>query len=610
MHERWRFLVILSLSLLAVPSAFATTVAPPDNLGQLARLSRAVVFAQAIESRVEEGSPLPYTVTRFLTLQRVAGADTGLVFEVREPGGAGERRGAAVSGAPRYRAGGNYLLFLDPAPEQRWRSRMLAYGLLVEVPGSDVLAPLPEAGEIDVFTRKSFEPPSRYHRDALLRHLRDVAQGAPWNSRQVVAGDALESQSQTKSASVQVKAAPSSCRFLGTGIGDGLPIRWFGFEQGTATATIAPTTPGQVGISDGGVAAVQEGAASWMNHSDSVVRLTVGSARPRNLTCSLDFDRDPNGVVFNDPCGDIPDFASCNQPGNVYSYGGVFYDPGTSLTHDGAQWHPATSTWVLINNGTECVGELNFKEVVAHELGHTLGFGHHEPANVADALMSAPYKGDGLGPALRVVDKACASFTYHTFLDIPYNFFAWRFVEAVENAGVMGEGGCGAANFCPSVVVTRGSMAQFLLRAKEGGNYVPPPCTTPTFSDVPCSDPLAPWVEELVRRNVTAGCGGSSYCPNNPVTRNQMAVFLVKTFQGPAYVPPPCTTPPFNDVPCTNSNGSPNPFAPWVKLITDLGITAGCGGGNYCPNLEVNRGQMSVFMTQTFSLPLPPAPLP
>ncbi|HEX9943580.1 MAG TPA: S-layer homology domain-containing protein [Thermoanaerobaculia bacterium] len=599
MHERWRILVILSLSLLAVPLAYATTVAPPANLGQLARISRAVVFAQAIESRVEETSPIPYTVTRFLTLQRVAGADPGLVFEVRVPGGAGKRRAAAVGGAPHFRADGNYLLFLDPAPEQRWQPRILAYGLLVEVPGSDLLEPLAESGDVDLFSRKSFEPPTRYHRDALLRHLRDVARGASWDRRQVVAGEPLENKSEPVQAAA---TAPSSCRFL---IGDGLPLRWFGFEQGTTTSTIAPTTPGQVGISDGGVSAVQEGAASWINHSDSVIRLAVGSVRPRNIACSGGFDRDPDGVIFNDPCGDIEDFSSCDQPGNFYSFGGVFYDPNTALIHDGAQWHPATSTWVIINNGTECVGELNFKEVIAHELGHTQGFGHHEPANPADALMSAPYKGDGLGSALRIVDKACASFAYHTFLDIPYNYFAWRFIEAVENAGVMGEGGCGAANFCPTVFVTRGSMALFLLKAKEGSGYVPPPCTTPTFSDVPCSDPLAPWVEELVRRNVTAGCGGGQYCPNNPVTRNQMAVFLIKTFEGPAFVPPPCTTPPFNDVPCTN-----NPFAPWVKLITDRGITAGCGGGNYCPALEVNRAQMSVFLTQNFGLPVPPAPLP
>jgi hypothetical protein len=52
----------------------------------------------------------------------------------------------------------------------------------------------------------------------------------------------------------------------------------------------------------------------------------------------------------------------------------------------------------------------------------------------------------------------------------------------------------------------------------------------PAFDDVPCSSPFAPWINELVARGVTAGCGGASYCPVNQVARQQMAVFLVKTF--------------------------------------------------------------------------------
>jgi len=142
-------------------------------------------------------------------------------------------------------------------------------------------------------------------------------------------------------------------------------------------------------------------------------------------------------------------------------------------------------------------------------------------------------------------------------------------------------------------------MAVFLLVADEGAGYVPPPCTTPTFSDVPCSHPLAPWIEELVRRGVTAGCGGGQYCPNNPVTRNEMSVFLLKTLEGPAYTPPPCGAPAFNDVPA----GSP--FCPWVEELARRGVTAGCGGGAFCPAAVVNRAQMAVFLATNFGLPLP-----
>jgi hypothetical protein len=73
-------------------------------------------------------------------------------------------------------------------------------------------------------------------------------------------------------------------------------------------------------------------------------------------------------------------------------------------------------------------------------------------------------------------------------------------------------------------------MAVFLLKTLEPPGYVPPPCTAPVFGDVPCSSPFARWVNELVTRGITGGCGGGDYCPLAPVTRGQMSVFLVVTF--------------------------------------------------------------------------------
>jgi len=62
-------------------------------------------------------------------------------------------------------------------------------------------------------------------------------------------------------------------------------------------------------------------------------------------------------------------------------------------------------------------------------------------------------------------------------------------------------------------------------------------CTTPPFNDVPVSNPFCPWIQELVNRGITSGCGGGNYCPGNPVTRGQMAVFLSATFGLPVPVP-------------------------------------------------------------------------
>jgi hypothetical protein len=50
------------------------------------------------------------------------------------------------------------------------------------------------------------------------------------------------------------------------------------------------------------------------------------------------------------------------------------------------------------------------------------------------------------------------------------------------------------------------------------------------FTDVPASSPFCRWIEELARRGVVTGCGANTYCPTDPVTREQMGVFLSATF--------------------------------------------------------------------------------
>jgi len=186
------------------------------------------------------------------------------------------------------------------------------------------------------------------------------------------------------------------------------------------------------------------------------------------------------------------------------------------------------------------------------------------------------------------------------FGDVPDTSPFRRFIEAMFNSGVTS--GCGGGNYCPDAVVNREQMAIFMLLAKEGPTFSPPACTVPTFADVPCSSPFARWIEELVRRGVTSGCGGGNYCPKAEVTRAQMAVFLLVAKEGAGFSPPACTTPSFADVPCSS------PFAKWIEELVRRGVTSGCGGGNYCPANAVTRGQMAVFLSATFGLPVPVAP--
>jgi hypothetical protein len=55
---------------------------------------------------------------------------------------------------------------------------------------------------------------------------------------------------------------------------------------------------------------------------------------------------------------------------------------------------------------------------------------------------------------------------------------------------------------------------------------VSPAPAVATFSDVPTSHPFFQFIEALARSGITSGCGGGNFCPDAPLTRGQMAVFL------------------------------------------------------------------------------------
>jgi hypothetical protein len=191
--------------------------------------------------------------------------------------------------------------------------------------------------------------------------------------------------------------------------------------------------------------------------------------------------------------------------------------------------------------------------------------------------------------------KRWALHVGRSFTDVSTASPFYRFIETLLHHGITG--GCGAAAYCPAGSTAREQMAVFVLLAKEGPGYQPPACTTPAFPDVPASSPFCRFIEELARRGVVSGCGGGNYCPAAAVTREQMAVFVLRTLD-PALTPPACATPVFADVPASS------PFCPWIEELARRGVVAGCGGGNYCPAAPVTREQMAVFIAATFSLTL------
>jgi hypothetical protein len=126
------------------------------------------------------------------------------------------------------------------------------------------------------------------------------------------------------------------------------------------------------------------------------------------------------------------------------------------------------------------------------------------------------------------------------------------FHDAIHTVATLGiSAGCGNGDFCPDAPVQRSQMAVFLLKSEHGAAYAPPPATGAVFSDVSASSFAAAWIEQLAAEGVTTGCGSGKYCPGGSLKRNQMAVFLLKSEHGAAYAPPPATGGVFSDVPAS-----------------------------------------------------------
>ncbi len=185
-----------------------------------------------------------------------------------------------------------------------------------------------------------------------------------------------------------------------------------------------------------------------------------------------------------------------------------------------------------------------------------------------------------------------------TFVDVPMSHWAWKNIESLYAFGITG--GCSTAPllYCPDSPVNRAQMAIFLLRGIHGSSYTPPEATGTLFLDVPSDAFAAAWIEQLAAEGITGGCGGGNYCPNQAVTRSQMAIFLVRAKHGSTFSPPPATGV-FDDVPVGSFADN------FIEQLAADGVTTGCGNGKFCPNATVTRDQMAVFLQRTFELPLP-----
>lgn len=86
--------------------------------------------------------------------------------------------------------------------------------------------------------------------------------------------------------------------------------------------------------------------------------------------------------------------------------------------------------------------------------------------------------------------------------------------------------GCDADRFCPRDPITRAQMASFLTRALDL------PAAPPSFTDVAAGSEHGRAIGALAAAGITAGCDAERFCPDDPVTREQMTRFLYRIVRG------------------------------------------------------------------------------
>jgi hypothetical protein len=168
------------------------------------------------------------------------------------------------------------------------------------------------------------------------------------------------------------------------------------------------------------------------------------------------------------------------------------------------------------------------------------------------------------------------------FSDVVSGYWAYDFITALSDSGITGGCSDNPPQFCPDSPITRGQMAVFLETSL--GN--PPNECTGRFLDVHITNSFCGYIERFAADGISAGCSADKFCPNDPVTRGQMAVFIEAAM---GKTPSPCTGR-FADVPTGHL------FCGFVERLSDDGITGGCRANDFCPDDLVTRAQMAVFL--------------
>ncbi len=340
------------------------------------------------------------------------------------------------------------------------------------------------------------------------------AQSDPANSSPInFTVDFSESVTGFTEADVTLSGSANPTTAIVTGSGTTYNVAVSGMTaSGTVIASIPSTVAQDAAANNNNASTSTDNTVSFI--FDSTLPTVISSVRadpnPAS-TASVDFT-----VTFSEPVTgvDTSDF--------TLTYSGVATATVSGVSGTGSVYTVSVNTGT--GNGSIRLDVLDDNTIV-------------------DAALNPLSAGFTGGESYTIINRSAI------FVDVPHNYWANGHIERLYNAGITSGCSANPLNYCPDVEVTRAQMAVFILKGIHGSSYTPPNATGTVFNDIPVNYWAAAWIEQIAAEGITSGCGNGNYCPDQTLTtRAQMAIFLLKARYGASYTPPPASGN-FNDVP-------------------------------------------------------------
>ena len=409
----WPTCVLLFLA----SAASATTIVLPTD-DQLIRKSPVIVEGTVISSGpVLRGEGI-WTETK-LAVDRTLKGDAAGELIIREIGGEIDGRITKIFGTPVYTPGERVMAFLAPTPRGDYQTIDLFIGKFSEekaANGRRLLVRDEAAGDVALLDA-SMQPivTSNTQRDATAfeSFVTDRVAGLDTVGSYGVQNPVLQRDLAPTLSTMGTRVIKPDFTLLS----EGTVYRWNVFDNGGSANWVSFGT--QAGYTGGGVTEIQNAMNAWDSYTAAKIKYVytgAGSGTPGGLNA-------PNGVneiLFNDPKQEISGTFNPST-GGVVGMGGFNGVSGTmnwTAPFDADSAHTAqtyrayviTEGNLTIQDGvtpTAGISSALLAEIVAHEFGHTLGFGHSLDST---ALMYASVT--GLGASLRADDQVAARWLY------------------------------------------------------------------------------------------------------------------------------------------------------------------------------------------------------